>query len=59
MADDQTIQEAYADKLKALYIILADAFITGENRADAEKRFQRGVILAREARDVAVQLLPK
>jgi hypothetical protein len=51
MSDDQAIQDAYADKLKALYIILADAFITGENKADAEKRFQRGVILAREARD--------
>jgi hypothetical protein len=59
MSDDQAIAEAYADKLKALFIILADAFITGENKADAERRFQRGVTLAREARDTAIHLLPK
>jgi hypothetical protein len=59
MSDVQAIQDAYADKLKALFIILADAFITGENKTDAERRFQRGVTLAREARDTAIQLLPK
>jgi hypothetical protein len=59
MSDDQAIADAYSDKLKALYVVLADAFITDENKAEAERRFQRGVTLAREARAVAIQLLPK
>lgn len=59
MTDEQAITEAYTSKVKALYAVLADAFLAGENKAAAERAFQRDVKLARQARDVALGLLPK
>jgi hypothetical protein len=38
---------------------MADAFIDGENKAAAERDFQKAVKLARQARDTAIELLPK
>jgi len=59
MTDEQAIAEAYTAKVKALYTVLADAFLAGKNKAAAERAFQRDVKLARQARDVALGLLPK
>jgi len=58
MTDKQAIAEAYTDKLKEIYAALADAFLAGKNKAAAERAFLRDVKLAREARDVALTLLP-
>lgn len=58
-SDTQAIKDAYTEKLKALYSVMADAFIDGENKAAAERDFQKAVKLARQARDLAIQLLPK
>jgi hypothetical protein len=59
VSDTQAIKDAYTEKLKALYTVMADAFIDGENMAAAERAFQKAVKLARQARDVAINLLPK
>jgi hypothetical protein len=53
-SDTQAVKDAYSDKLKALYSVLADAFIGGENMAQAERDFQKAAKLARTARDVAL-----
>jgi polysaccharide deacetylase 2 family uncharacterized protein YibQ len=58
-SDTQAIKDAYTEKLKALYTVMADAFIDGENKAAAERDFQKAVKLARQARDTAIGLLPK
>jgi len=58
-SDTQAIKDAYTEKLKALYTVMADAFIDGENKAAAERDFQKAVKLARQARDTAIELLPK
>jgi hypothetical protein len=58
-SDTQAIKDAYTEKLKALYSVMADAFIGGENMAQAERDFQKAAKLARTARDVAIGLLPK
>jgi hypothetical protein len=59
MSDTQAIKDAYTEKLKGLYTVMADAFIGGENMAQAERDFQKAAKLARTARDVAIGLLPK
>ena len=59
VSDTQAIKDAYTEKLKALYTVMADAFIDGENKAAAERDFQKAVKLARQARDTAIGLLPK
>jgi predicted metal-dependent HD superfamily phosphohydrolase len=58
-SDTQAIKDAYTEKLKALYNVMADAFIGGENLAQAERDFQKAAKLARTARDTAIGLLPK
>jgi hypothetical protein len=57
-SDTQAIKDAYTEKLKALYTVMADAFIDGESKAAAEKDFLKAVKLARLARDSAINLLP-
>jgi hypothetical protein len=57
--DADIICDAYADKLRTLYDTFFLALVQSpENPAPAKDAFVRGVILARTARDMAIDALP-
>jgi hypothetical protein len=60
MTDAQLINSAYEATSKHLFTTLFRAYTTAKTRSDrdqAEKRFQAGVKLDREARDQAKKLV--
>jgi hypothetical protein len=61
MNDQDVIKEAYADALKNLYRVLADAYAAAQQDKtalqQAVQRFKTGLALARAARDAALASL--
>ena len=60
MTDQDIINQAYQATLNKLFAVFFDAYAiaaTPADKAQAEQRFQNGVIFARAARDKAITLL--
>jgi hypothetical protein len=56
LSDDAAIiVAAYADRLRDLFKIFAEAVYTGEPDRDAAVRFRRGFVAARRVRDLALE----
>jgi hypothetical protein len=61
MTDQQIITQAYEEKVKALFSTFCDAWSLAndtDEKTKSEQHFQRGIQLARHARDRAVAVLP-
>ena len=61
MTDQQIIAQAYEDKVKTLFATFCDAWSLAKNadeKTASEQHFQRGIQLARQARDRAIAVLP-
>jgi hypothetical protein len=61
MTDQQIITQAYEEKVKTLFSTFCDAWSLAKNtdgKMDSEQHFQKGIQLARQARDRAIAILP-
>ncbi len=61
MTDQQIITQAYEEKVRNLFSTFCDAWSLAkdtEEKTKAEQHFQRGIQLARQARDRAIAVLP-
>ena len=61
MTDQQIITQAYEEKVKLLFSTFFDAWSLAKDadeKTKSEQRFQRGIQLARQARDRAIAILP-
>jgi len=61
MTDREIIGSAYQETVSVVYRTFFDAYLAAdddEQRAQAEKTFQRGIQKAREIRDRALVILP-
>jgi hypothetical protein len=53
--DLDVIQAAYREKVKDIFKVLADALSIGENDRASQQRFQRALLMAKKARDLALE----
>ena len=53
--DVNVIQAAYQEKVRDIFKILADALSVGENERNCQQRFKRALMLAKRARDLALE----
>ena len=53
--DVNVIQAAYQEKVRDIFKVLADALSVGENERAYQQRFKRALILAKKARDLALE----
>jgi hypothetical protein len=53
--DISVIQAAYQEKVRDIFKILADALSVGENERNCQQRFKRALMLAKRARDLALE----
>ncbi|MGE5305587.1 MAG: hypothetical protein ACM3TN_19930 [Alphaproteobacteria bacterium] len=61
MTDQQIITQAYEEKVKLLFSTFCDAWSLAKDadeKTKSEQHFQRGIQLARQARDRAIAILP-
>lgn len=53
--DANVIQAAYQEKVRDIFKVLADALSVGENERNCQQRFKRALMLAKKARDLALE----
>ena len=53
--DAEIVAGAYAERVRDLFKVLAEAIYTGEPERDAIVRFRRGLVSARRAHAVALE----
>jgi hypothetical protein len=61
MTDQQIITQAYEQKVQVLFSTFCDTWSLAKDadeKTKAEQHFQRGIQLARQARDRAIAILP-
>ena len=54
-SDAEIIAGAYAERIRDLFKVFAEAVYTGEPDRDAVVRFRRGLLAARRVRDLALE----
>jgi hypothetical protein len=54
--DTEIIAGAYAERVRDLFRVFAEAVATGEPDRDAVVRFRRGLLGARRVRDLALEI---